>query len=69
MPCAGSWSSLCSPQHKHNRGIRGFSRRGLAAADSEWKLINLTHNLLKLHRHTQRDRAGDSSMPVRIAPA
>ena len=38
-------------QTKHNRGFRGFSRRGLAAVDSEWKLIAATHNLLKLWRH------------------
>lgn len=37
-------------QIKHNRGIRRFSRRGLTAADSEWKLISATHNLLKLHK-------------------
>lgn len=37
-------------QTKHNRGFRNFSRRGLAAADSEWKLIAATHNLLKLWR-------------------
>lgn len=37
-------------QIKHNRGIRTLSRRGLAAADSEWKLICATHNLLKLWR-------------------
>lgn len=36
-------------QIKHNRGIRNISRRrGLAAADSEWKLICATHNLLKV---------------------
>ena len=35
-------------QVKHNRGIRTISRRGLAAADSEWKLICATHNLLKV---------------------
>ena len=35
-------------QVKHNRGIRTASRRGLAAVDSEWKLICATHNLLKL---------------------
>ena len=38
-------------QTKHNRGIRRFSRRGLAAVDSEWKLVAATHNLLKLWRH------------------
>jgi len=37
-------------QIKHNRKIRTISRRGLTAADSEWKLICATHNLLKLHR-------------------
>lgn len=37
-------------QIKHNRGITRFSRRGLAAADSEWKLICATHNLLKMWR-------------------
>jgi transposase len=37
-------------QIKHNRKIRTVSRRGLAAADSEWKLICATHNLLKLWR-------------------
>jgi transposase/DNA-directed RNA polymerase specialized sigma24 family protein len=39
-------------QIKHNRKIRNISRRGLAAADSEWKLICATHNLLKLYRLT-----------------
>jgi transposase/predicted XRE-type DNA-binding protein len=37
-------------QIKHNRGMRGLSRRGLPAVDSEWKLITATHNLLKLWR-------------------
>ena len=36
---------------KHNRRIDRFQRRGRAAALSEWRLINATHNLLKLHRH------------------
>ena len=39
-------------QIKHNRKIRTLSRRGLAAANSEWNLITATHNLLKLWRHT-----------------
>jgi transposase len=39
-------------QIKHNRGIRNLTRRGLAAVDSEWKLITATHNLLKLYRIT-----------------
>jgi transposase len=37
-------------QIKHNRGMRTLSRRGLTAADSEWKLMAATHNLLKLWR-------------------
>jgi hypothetical protein len=35
---------------KFNRGIRRFSRRGLAACRAEWLLIAATHNLLKLYR-------------------
>jgi transposase len=37
-------------QHKHVRGYRRMSRRGLVAAAGEWKLINTTHNILKLFR-------------------
>lgn len=37
-------------QIKHNRGITGFLRDGLAAANSEWNLICTTHNLLKVYR-------------------
>ena len=33
---------------KHTRGIRQFLLRGLAAVRAEWRLICLTHNLLKL---------------------
>ena len=36
---------------KHNRGFTRFSRRGRAAARTEWRLIATTHNLLKLHQH------------------
>jgi transposase len=38
---------------KEIRGIRRLLLRGLAQASAEWKLICLTHNLLKLHRHGQ----------------
>jgi hypothetical protein len=38
-------------QIKHNRHIDRFMRRGRAAAQSEWRLITATHNLLKLHTH------------------
>ncbi len=37
-------------QIKHNRRARWFTRRGLAAVDSEWKLHGLVHNILKLRR-------------------
>lgn len=36
--------------HKAVRGFTRFSCRGHQACDTEWKLINLTHNLLKLWR-------------------
>jgi transposase len=38
-------------QIKHNRRIDRFMRRGRAAAQSEWRLVTATHNLLKLHSH------------------
>ena len=44
-------------QIKDGRQIRGFMRRGKAAAASEWKLICGTHNLLKLYRRALRDTA------------
>lgn len=37
-------------QTKSNRGFERLSRRGIVAARSEWSLICLTHNLLKLFR-------------------
>jgi transposase len=37
-------------QIKQARGIRQFQLRGLAQVRAEWRLICLTHNLLKLHR-------------------
>jgi transposase len=36
---------------KDRRRIRGFRRRGLRAVDAEWKLICMTHNLIKVFRH------------------
>jgi transposase len=44
-------------QIKDARGIRRFMRTGKAAADSEWKLIAGTHNLLKLYRRALSDAA------------
>jgi hypothetical protein len=38
-------------QIKANRGANRFLRRGRSAVRSEWRLLTLTHNLLKLHRH------------------
>ena len=38
-------------QIKYNRRIDQFMRRGRAAAQSEWRLVAATHNLLKLHNH------------------
>ena len=37
--------------NKHDHGCKVFRRRGLAAAVSEWAMINIGHNLRKLHRH------------------
>jgi len=39
-------------QIKDARGIRRFLLRGIEAARGEWRLICLTHNLLKLFRST-----------------
>lgn len=38
---------------KHVRQFRQFSLRGLAAVEGEWRLICLTHNLMKLFRATK----------------
>jgi hypothetical protein len=37
-------------QIKDARGIRRFLLRGIEAVRAEWRLICLTHNLLKLFR-------------------
>ena len=36
---------------RHNRGITRFLRRGRNAVRTEWRLMMMTHNLTKLHRH------------------
>jgi hypothetical protein len=36
---------------KHNRKITSFHRRGRLAVQTEWRLIMMSHNLTKLHRH------------------
>ncbi len=38
-------------QIKQARGFRQFLLRGIHKIRGEWRLICLTHNLLKLHRH------------------
>ena len=40
-------------QVKEGQGFRRFMRRGLVAAQSEWSLAGMTHNLLKLWRSGQ----------------
>jgi len=40
-------------QVKHGRGFRQFLLRGKKKMRSEWRLVSLTHNLLKLWRHEQ----------------
>jgi len=37
--------------HKHNRQMRNFRRRGLNAVRSEWSLMHLAGNMLKLYQH------------------
>src|SRR2546426_7321128 len=41
-------------QIKHIRGFRQFLLRGLAQVESEWLLVCMTHNLLKLFRATKQ---------------
>lgn len=41
-------------QIKECRGFRRFSFRGVKNVRAEWKLVCLTHNILKLFRHHQR---------------
>jgi transposase len=36
---------------KHNRRFDRFHRRGRIAVRTEWRLITMSHNLTKLHRH------------------
>jgi len=49
-------------QIKEARGIRAFLLRGLEKVKGEWKLVCLTHNILKLWRHLWLDRG--RSAPV-----
>ena len=36
---------------KHNNGVYRFHRRGRVKVRTEWRLLMMTHNLTKLHRH------------------
>ncbi|MFL5515740.1 MAG: transposase, partial [Gemmatimonadales bacterium] len=36
---------------KHNNGFYRFQRRGRSKVRLEWRLLMMTHNLVKLHRH------------------
>jgi transposase len=36
---------------KHNNGVYRFHRRGRVKVRTEWRLLMMTHNLGKLHRH------------------
>jgi len=36
---------------RHNRGVTQFLRRGRTAVRTAWRLLMMTHNLTKLHRH------------------
>jgi hypothetical protein len=45
-------------QIKDARGFRRFLLRGLEVVRAEWRLIALTHNLLKLFRSGGPARAG-----------
>lgn len=36
---------------KHNCGVKYFHRRGRVKVRTEWRLLMMTHNLGKLHRH------------------
>jgi transposase len=42
-------------QIKQGRGFRQFLLRGLKRMRAEWRLVSLTHNLLKLWRHQQSE--------------
>ena len=36
---------------KHNNGVHRFHRRGRIKVRTEWRLLMMTHNLTKIHRH------------------
>ncbi|MBW3591781.1 MAG: transposase, partial [Actinobacteria bacterium] len=52
--------------HRKTRGCGRFMRRGRPACDSEWKLENTTHNLLKLWRSQVGERVDQTAMSRRV---
>jgi hypothetical protein len=36
---------------KHNSGVIHFNRRGRVEVRTEWRLLMMTQNLAKVHRH------------------
>ena len=56
-------------QTKDARGARRFMRRGKSAAQSEWKLLMGTHNLLKLYRQTLTNPRSTPRAPRAWVPA
>ena len=53
-------------QIKESRGFRRFRLRGLMQVSAEWKLICLTHNLLKLYRAKIRSGSAGKADFVRL---
>lgn len=51
--------------HRKTRGCGRFMRRGQTACDSEWKLENTTHNLLKLWRSEGGGRSDQTARSSR----
>jgi len=56
-------------QIKAVRDCGTFMRRGLKAAQSEWRLICATHNLLKLFRNNYAPSSFSLTLYTSILPA
>src|SRR5207245_11018624 len=54
-------------QSKGARGIDRFMRRGLVVCDREWKLLNLSINLLKAWRAGRARARTTADLPARTA--
>jgi len=53
---------------RHNRGVTRFLRRGRTAVRTEWRLLMMTHNLTKLHRHQIATGGPETAPPVVTPP-